>query len=82
MDAVGQCLERRDLAVLKQLRRRGEAVDGCHVAEDDVAHAALCQTGVKAHILLAEHPVLLVTGGQRREHNTVFEGQSAHLDGL
>ena len=63
VDAVGQCLEGRDLAVIKQLGGGRKAVDGCHVAQNDVTHAALGQTGVKAHVLLADHAVLLVAGG-------------------
>ena len=63
--AVGQLLEGRDLAVVKQLGGGRKAVDGCNVAQNDVAYAALCQTGVEAHVLLADHAVLLVTGGQR-----------------
>ena len=51
--AVSQCLEGRDLAVIKQLGGGRKAVDGCHIAHNDVAHAALCQTGVEAHVLLA-----------------------------
>ena len=82
VDAVGQCLERRDLAVVEQLGRRREAVDGCDIAQNDIAHTALCQTGVEAHILLADHAVLFVTGRQRRKHDAVFKGLSAHLDGL
>ena len=79
---VGQCLEGRDLAVVKQLGGGRKAVDGCHIAQNDVTHTALCQTGVEAHVLLADHAVFLVAGGQRGEHDAVFKGLSAHLDGL
>lgn len=82
VNAVGQLLEGRDLAVVKQLGGGRKAVDGCNVTQNDVTHAALCQAGVEAHVLLADHAVLLVTGGQRGEHNAVLKGLSAHYNGL
>ena len=82
VDAVSQGLEGGNLAVIKQLGRGGEAVDGGNVAQHDVAYAALSQTGVKAHILVGNHAFVLITGGQWGKHDAVFEGAAAHFNGL
>ena len=52
-----------------------KAVDGCHVAQNDVTHAALGQAGVKTHVLLADHAVLLVAGGL--ESDVVYRKRNA-----
>ena len=82
VDAVSESLKGGNLAVVKQFRGGGEAVDGGNVAQNNVADTTLGKAGIEAHILLRNHTVFFVTGGQRREHNTVLKGLTAHLNGL
>ena len=83
VDGVGQRLKRRDLGVGCQLGRGACGHDGSDVADDDVAHAATGQALVKSQAALANGAVaLLVAGGQRREHNAVFELKGANRNGL
>ena len=82
VDAVSKRLKGGNLAIVKQFRGGGKAVDGSNVAQNNVADTTLGKAGIEAHILLRNHTVFFVTGGQRREHNTVFKGLTAHLYGL
>ena len=83
VDGIGQCLKRGDLGVGRQLGRGARGHDGGNVADDDVAHAATGQALVKGQAALANGTVaLLVAGGQRREHNAVFELKGANRNGL
>ena len=83
VDGVGQCLKRGDLGVGRQLGRGARGHNGSDVADDDVAHAATGQTLVKGQAALTDGTVaLLVAGGQRREHNAVFELKGASRNGL
>ncbi len=83
VDGVGQCLKRGDLGVGRQLGRGARGHNGSDVADDDVAHAATGQTLVKSQAALADGTVaLLVTGGQRWEHNAVLELKGANRNGL
>ena len=83
VDGVGQRLKRGDLGVGCQLGRGACGHDGSDVADDDVAHAATGQALVKSQAALANGAVaLLVAGGQRREHNAVFELKGANRNGL
>ena len=83
VDGVGQCLKRGDLGVGRQLGRGACGHNGSDVADDDVAHAATGQTLIKGQAALADGTVaLLVAGGQRREHNAVFELKGANRNGL
>ena len=83
VDGIGQGLKRGDLGVGRQLGRGACGHDGSNVADDDVTHAATGQTLVKSQAALANGAVtLLVAGGQRREHNAVFELKGANRNGL
>ena len=83
VDGIGQRLKRGDLGVGCQLGRGACGHDGGNVADDDVAHAATGQALVKGQAALANGAVaLLVAGGQRREHNAVFELKGANRNGL
>ena len=83
VDGIGQRLKRGDLGVGRQLGRGACGHDGSDVADDDVAHAATGQALVKSQAALANGTVaLLVAGGQRREHNAVFELKGANRNGL
>ena len=83
VDGVGQGLKRGDLGVGRQLGRGACGHDGSNVADDDVAHAATGQALVKSQATLANGTVaLLVAGGERREHNAVFELKGANRNGL
>ena len=83
MDGVSQRLKRGDLGVGRQLGRGACGHNGSNVADDDVAHAATGQALVKSQAALADGTVaLLVAGGQRREHNAVFELKGANRNGL
>ena len=83
VDGIGQGLKRGDLGVGRQLGRGACGHDGSNVADDDVAHAATGQALVKSQAALANGAIaLLVAGGQRREHNAVFELKGANRNGL
>ena len=83
VNGVGQRLKRGDLGVGRQLGRGARGHNGSDVADDDVAHAAAGQALVKSQAALADGTVaLLVAGGQRWEHNAVFELKGANRNGL
>gem|GEM_PF-6591113 len=83
VDDVGQRLKRGNLGIGRQLGRGARGHNGSDIADDDVAHAATGQALVKSQAALANGTVaLLVTGGERREHNAVLELKGANRNGL
>ena len=79
---VRQVLEAGDLAVVEQAGSGGEGSHGAHVTQYDVGNAALGQAGVEGFALFGDAAVTaFVAGGQRGEHDAVFQGDVANLDG-
>ena len=80
--AVCQILEAGDLAVVEQAGSGGEGGHGAHVAQHNVGNAALGQAGVESLALFGDAAVpAFIAGGQRGEHDAVFQGDVANLDG-
>jgi hypothetical protein len=80
---ICQTLEGRDLTVIAELGGGRSGHNGSHVTDDHKAGTTLGKALIKSQAPGPDGAVpLLVTGGQRREHNAVLEGQVAHLDGL
>ena len=83
VQGIGQSPEGRNLAVIAELGGGRCGHNGSYVTQDHKAGAALGQALIEGQTSGADGAVpLLVTGGQRREHDAVFESQIAHLDGL
>ena len=83
VDGVREGGKRRDLGIGGELGRGARGHDGRHVADDDVAYAALGKALIERKAALADGAVaLLVTGGERREHDAVLKLDGPDLDGL
>ena len=83
VDGVREGGKRGNLGIGGELGRGARGHDGRHVADDDVAYAALGKALIERKAALADGAVaLLVTGGERREHDAVLKLDGPDLDGL
>ena len=79
MHTVCKQTETFNLAVIKQLWRGRKTANGRNVAQHDVSHTALCQTGIERAALFPNAAVpFLIARGERRKHDTVLQRYSAH----